>query len=118
MIFNGTFRLVLKMLAKILKVSALTRNLRLFNQNSCKRLMSSDNGKQNDVYSTNHLFNETHGAIAENPARVRFGNLKISIMLFLSILVGAGLSKKGTKLLEQNQLYIFEDDEDLDDDDL
>jgi len=84
---------------------------------SSKRPMSFNNIQKNDVYSTKHLFDGNHGAVEKNPARINYAGTKLTIMLCLSVMAGAWISKTCTQFLEINQLYIYGSDEDLDDDD-
>lgn len=80
----------------------------------CRNKPASD---PESVQTFDHLYDAKSGAIETNPLRVQYGNLKITLMLVASILIGAAMMKRVTKLLEINQLFIYEDEDDDDDDD-
>ena len=85
---------------------------------SNRRIKNSSKIKQNEeIYTIEHLLDANNGAIKIISPRAKFGNFKIAIMLLVSILIGAGLASKVTKMLEENNLYSHGDADDLDDED-
>ncbi len=50
------------------------------------------------------------GAISEQPFRTRFGAAKIVAVIAPFLLSGAYISKSGAKFLEDNEIFVPEDD--------
>jgi hypothetical protein len=67
-----------------------------------------------DLHSLKAAFTET-GAIAELPLWYRYGFLKVTACVVVSVLVGSAISKSFTTFLEENDIFKPEDDDDEDD---
>lgn len=62
--------------------------------------------------SVRHVVTSTSGAILGEPIKVRFGLLKVLAAVIPGILLGATAAKKGATWLEENEIFIPDDDED------
>ena len=52
------------------------------------------------------------GAILEKPDQVRFGLIKTVLVVFPFLYAGATLSKNGAAFLEENDIFVPDDDDD------
>jgi hypothetical protein len=68
-----------------------------------------------EIHVVNEVFSES-GAIAQVPQWYKFGLAKLFLTFTVFLLVGAQLSKTGTKFLEENDIFKPEEDDDEEDD--
>ena len=75
--------------------------------------------KSDHYFSDYHLVNEVQyesGAIKSVPKWYRLGIFKLFVTFTTFLLVGAQMSKSGTRFLEENDIFKPEDDDDDDED--
>lgn len=83
----------------------------LFNRSLVTNANSS-NKRFAEVESIEH----STSPIGDFPNRLSYGNVKILIMLITSTALGMYIAHLGTELLEITQIFIYEDEDDNDDD--
>lgn len=86
----------------------------LFSVPGSNKLKRSDHYFQ-DIHQTNEVFHPS-GAIKEIPPWYKLGILKLIVTFGAFLMVGAQISKYGTKFLEENDIFKPEEDDDEDDD--
>ena len=57
------------------------------------------------------VYSET-GAVLERPEQIRFGLLKVLLFVVPFVYLGAALSKTGAAFLEENDIFVPEDEDD------
>lgn len=62
--------------------------------------------------STRNMVTTGKGEILASPAKLRFGISKVVAVSVPSILIGATLAKNGAAWLEENEIFIPDDDDD------
>jgi len=73
---------------------------------SCKSKLPS----RKALHSGNGITNT--GAVLPEPSKVTFGLIKVSLMATPCILVGGTISREFATWLEENELFVPEDDDD------
>jgi len=61
--------------------------------------------------SRNIVYKES-GALLERPDQVRFGLIKVLVIVIPLIYLGGTISKSGAAFLEENEIFVPEDDDD------
>ena len=81
-----------------------------------KKIKRSDHYFQG-YHSVNEVYHPS-GAVKDIPPWYKLGIVKLTATFTLFLLIGAQLSKSGTKFLEENDIFKPEEDGDDDDDDV
>ena len=64
------------------------------------------------TFSAKHIVTTTQGSICAEPVKVKFGIFKALAAAIPGILFGATLAKNGAAWLEENEIFIPDDDDD------
>ena len=81
---------------------------------SGQRLDSSQTSHLN-VYETDHLFDAQVGTIPSSPKSIWLGNTKVTLFLIAFMVIGAKMANLSVQLLEENDIFKLEEDDDEDD---
>lgn len=80
------------------------------------RSLVTNTKSSNKGYAEVESIKQNTSLIGDFPNRVSWGNAKILIMLIASTALGMYIAHMGTELLEITNIFIYEDEDDNDDD--
>jgi hypothetical protein len=100
--------------AQFLQSNRFSSTLNQFTNNGNLSQLKTSDYYFKDYHTVNEVYTKS-GAIENVPSWYRFGITKLILTFTLFLLIGAQISKTGVKILEENDIFKPEDDDDEDD---